>query len=43
MHAVARGEEGGGAVGLLNNILNKEWEEMCGAEYTPVGIELIKN
>ena len=25
----------GGIVGIRHNIMNKEWEEMCGAEFTP--------
>ena len=27
-------QEGGGLVGFYNNLLNKEWAEMCGAAYT---------
>ena len=29
---------GGGVVGLRHNILNKEWAEKCGVEYTPATV-----
>ena len=35
MHDVARG---GGLVGVRNNLLNKEWVEMCEAAYTPAAV-----
>ena len=31
-------EIGGGVVGLRHNILNKEWAEKCGVEYTPATV-----
>ena len=31
-------QEGGGVVGIWNNLLNKEWEDICGAYYTPAGV-----
>ena len=33
MRDIVRG--GGGLVGIRKNLLNKEWEEMCGAAYKP--------
>ena len=31
-------KRGGGILGLRDNIMNKEWEEMCGATYTPASV-----
>ena len=28
----------GGIIGLQNNLLNKEWKEMCGAAYKPSAV-----
>ena len=35
MRAVSRG---GGVVGIRNDLLSKEWEDMCGVAYTPAAM-----
>ena len=38
MDHVCRLKRGGGLVGLQNDLLNKEWADMCGAVYNPATV-----